>query len=96
MPDLSFVVGSTAIGPTWFLFGASREGIQITDDETTDALFPVLRNGEPIDPSMPRKISAPYASDGEWYLSVLAVRDDANQAYVTGNGATITVGRTLI
>lgn len=93
---LGFVAGSTAVGPTWLVFGASREGIQITDDETADALFPVLRDGEPIDPNMPMKISAPVANDGEWYLAVLAVRDDAVQAYVTGNGATINLGRTLI
>lgn len=91
-----FVAGSTAIGPTWFLFGASKDGIQITDDETSEALFPVLRDGKPIDPDTPRKISAPFANDGEWYLSVLAVRDGAVQAWVTGDGGTITVGRTLI
>ena len=93
---LRFVAGSTAIGPMWFVFGASREGIQITDDDTTDAMFPVLRDGKPIDPNMPMKIGAPVASDGPWYLSVLAVRDDAAQAWVTGDGGTITVGRTLI
>jgi hypothetical protein len=90
-----FVAGSTAIGPTWYLFGAARDGIHITDDESSDRMFPVLRTGEPIDPNLPVKTSAPYATDGEWYLSVLAVRADADQAYVTGGG-TITVGRTLI
>jgi hypothetical protein len=89
------VIGSAAIGPTWFLFGASREGIQITDDETSDALFPVFEDGEPVDPDMPLKISAPMAGDGGWYLSVLAVRPDAQQAYVAGIGM-VTKGRTLI
>ena len=42
------------------------------------------------------KVSAPVANVGEWYLSVLAVRSDAEQAYVTGDGGTRTVGRTLI
>ena len=96
MIPVPFVTGSAAVGPTWFLFGASREGIMITDDETTDALFPVFEDGEPLDPTMPMKISAPVVNDGEWYLSVLAVRPDAVQAFVAGDGGATTRGRTLI